>query len=104
VSAERGDLIIPVILSAVDVTEMPPWLNKRQWIDLRTGQGESDIREAGRQIAEAVQSLIGGNRLTPDQADEAAQTLSSTLRATAEAPSTDRPDSVFLVHGHDEEF
>ncbi len=99
-----GRLIIPVILR--HVPNLPSPLAERQWLDLSGGLDESELERAATNIAEATQAhLRAGNTSSPVAAAEApaiAATIAQEARDAGSAGARqERPDSVFLVHGHD---
>jgi predicted nucleotide-binding protein len=106
-AADRDDrLIIPVILEPV--LNLPASLQRWQWLDHSRDRSRDAIRDAAEQIAEATAKYVqSAHPLPPVSAAEApalATTIAEEVRggellAGAEAEA---PDSVFLVHGHDD--
>jgi predicted nucleotide-binding protein len=101
----RDSLIIPIILERVD--DMPPALAIRQWIDLSEDRSEAAVRDAASKIADATQSRLGvpdvQRPILSKDVPELAASIAQNVRAVQQTvPHTrGRPDSVFLVHGHD---
>jgi predicted nucleotide-binding protein len=104
-AAANDRLIIPVILKHVD--NLPPMLAERQWIDLSGPIEPRAILDAARRIAETTERYIEKNRVVPPVPQAAVPTLAKNLadeaRGTSPTKPDAHPDSVFVVHGHDEE-
>jgi predicted nucleotide-binding protein len=99
-----GRLIIPVILR--HVPNLPTPLAERQWLDLSRGLSESELHQAALDIAKATEAhLRAGEPLPPvagAEAPEIAATIAQEARNVANVGAQqERPDSVFLVHGHE---
>lgn len=107
VSRQGHKLVIPVILE--HTSELPTELSTRQWVDISGDRSESELTTAAQRIADAFAGLQSPN---PDEisrvdlrAQNALQTFADELRQVDDSKQSDSPpDSVFIVHGHDEEF
>jgi predicted nucleotide-binding protein len=99
-----GRLIIPVILR--HVPNLPAPLAQRQWIDLSGSPDDRELARAAIQIAEATQAHLRRGAAVPPVADAEAPAIAATIAqevrgAGSTGVSQEKPDSVFLVHGHD---
>lgn len=101
-------LIIPVILSHVSPSLLPSPLASRQWLDLSDcSYTESDLRWAAIKITDATEKHLKLRGSPPPVApadapviaEEIAQQARVVRRSNTGKEQT--PDSVFLVHGHD---
>ena len=104
-------LIIPVILR--HVPNLPLALKQRQWLDLSSTPHptKADILQAAKRIADATESKLkapGAAPPSPPVTAAAAPAIAATIAEEARgaqkaAGSTaGPPDSVFVVHGHDQ--
>jgi predicted nucleotide-binding protein len=104
-AVHHNRLIIPVILR--HVPNLPLALSKWQWLDLSDRHKKSDLQRAAREIANATEAHLSAKRTTPPVAEEDAPTIAASIAQEARSvrqPDTGKeqpPDSVFLVHGHD---
>jgi predicted nucleotide-binding protein len=101
-----GRLIIPVILE--HVPELPVPLARRQWLDLSGRRSKSEIRRAVVEIADATEIYLRSEPTRgPVSAAEAPAVASSIAQEARglrqeELQNAEPPDSVFVVHGHDD--
>ena len=98
--ASAGGLIIPVIVEPVPRDLMPAALRTRQWLDL---SADADIDLAAQTIVLAAQ---GARRNTPalaTDAEDAARVITESRLGVVDEDEA-APTSIFLVHGHDDEF
>jgi predicted nucleotide-binding protein len=103
-------LIIPVILR--HVPNLPPALKQRQWLDLSSSPHltRADILRAAKLIADATEEKLNapGAAPTPPVTAAAAPAIAATIAEEARgahkaaASTVGPPDSVFVVHGHDQ--
>jgi predicted nucleotide-binding protein len=107
VAAQNPDrLIIPVILQ--QTANLPPAIAERFWIDLSKTRGSQAVRQAVNKIVEATKahldSVASAPPVAPPVVSALAETIAQETRSQAPAPETagKPPDSVFIVHGHDE--
>lgn len=108
--ADKNRLVVPVILHRV--ADLPRELTERQWLDISTADRNSiAIHQAVSRLAADIAELllrsperppldpIDAKRFAAFAAEDARAATGQSAHA-AEAPA---PDSVFVVHGHDEE-
>lgn len=106
VATATDRFIVPVILE--HVTDLPLTLAQRQWLDLSDRLTPRAIRSAVAKIVDATVLYLKRDHITSlvpqAEAPKLAECLAREVRGTEsgdkEAGST--PDSVFVVHGHDE--
>lgn len=99
--------IVPILLDSP--LNVPESLKQRQWIDLSGARGvESEMRSASRQLLKALAPHLtsaSAHPLAPENSSKFASFVAEAAREQerpAESPlDTQRPDSVFVVHGHD---
>ena len=99
--ASGGGLIFPLIVEAVPRDLMPEALIIRQWLDLRSPDADIDL--AAQTIAEAARVAHRETPALATDVENAARVITESRLGVVdedEAP----PTSVFLVHGHDDEF
>jgi predicted nucleotide-binding protein len=99
-------LVIPVILDDVPIGAD---LSKFQWIDMRGDRSEDRLAEAAAQVARSVEAHLvrgdSGVRIPDAQvlAKETAEAIRTPwTKVSGEGDAA--PDSIFIVHGHDETF
>lgn len=102
-----GRLVIPIILE--HTPDIPPELQRRQWINISGEKSEAELETEARRIAEAFQGLAptaSPPAVAPEPgARKAAEEFAADLRQAQRRPeATSPPDSVFVVHGHDTSF
>ena len=105
-AAHRDRLIIPIILE--QVPDLPRALQMYQWIDLSKRRGKKELLRAAKTIAEATDAHLSKEGAAPPpitsaRAPEIAATIAQEVRNVqrADAGTSEPPDSVFVVHGHD---
>jgi predicted nucleotide-binding protein len=112
----RSIRIIPVLLYPTLVSELPPSLAAIQWVDISLYPPESAAKKAAAEIARAV--LRPGSTTSPAelpdrQRKNLAAAFAAQVRDQPEQPKKPdeksqqdekSPHSIFIVHGHDEEF
>ena len=107
---DRGIRIIPVLLYPLPVSELSPRLAAIQWVDISGYPPESAAKEAASEIARAVlrlKSTTSPAELPDRQRENLAAALAAQVRDQPEQPKKQdekSPNSIFIVHGHDEEF
>lgn len=101
VVAARGGLVIPVMIRPIQRGAMSSELQRLEFVDLRGG--DTDLALAAERIAKLVTGARSARVLSSGESAETARVLAESHRA---APVDDgrAPQSVFLVHGHDDEF
>jgi predicted nucleotide-binding protein len=106
-AADRPDrLIVPVILR--HVPNLPDALAMRQWLDLSRTQRKPELVKAAHQIADATENYLRRGPISPPvSSTEAPETASTIARELRSPPAIsgigERPDSIFVVHGHDKD-
>jgi predicted nucleotide-binding protein len=114
-ASDGGVKIIPVLLYPTDVSELPSRLAEIQWIDITAYPPESAAKEAASEIARVVLRLrsttspavLPEAALSDRQRENLAAALTAQARDQPEQPTKQdkkSPNSIFIVHGHDEEF
>jgi predicted nucleotide-binding protein len=105
-AATQADrLILPIILH--HVPKLPLALEHLQWLDLSQQHSQPDLFRAATQIADATERHLKSNRAASPVTAEEAPAIAATIAQDArnanlpEIGKGQRPDSVFLVHGHD---
>jgi predicted nucleotide-binding protein len=101
-------LIIPVLLEPLDASSLPADFASHQWLDLSRFRPE----EAAGKAADAIVKAFGAMPPRPSAAGRRkesphplARALAAQMRGASEGPASATkapPDSVFIVHGHDE--
>jgi predicted nucleotide-binding protein len=105
-AAENLDrLIIPVILR--HVPDLPSVIAMRQWLDLSGRRDGEDLQRAAQQIADATEKHLSAKSALPPVTSAEAPAIATTIaqearrEKRANTSKSQAPDSVFLVHGHD---
>jgi len=105
---KHGVRLLPVLLEATPVDSLPVNLRTIQWLDATRFSPKSAAAETAFEIAKILKHWTAPANDTLQEADreELARVFSVQVSgAPQEAPSvaaSPRPDSVFIVHGHDE--
>jgi predicted nucleotide-binding protein len=105
---KRGIAVLPILLRPTPIEQLPPRLREIQWLDMSRFAAET----APVQVAEEIVRILGrkdlsSNKRSPKQATtNLAEALAAQTRdrSVAEGDAKNPPDSIFLVHGHDEPF
>jgi predicted nucleotide-binding protein len=108
VAASATDrFVVPIILK--QVPDLPSALGQRQWVDLSNRLTPGAIRDAAAKIADATARYLKKDHVAPPirqaEVPKLAERLAREARGQGKADekSAGPPDSVFVVHGHDEE-
>lgn len=105
VAATASDrLSIPVLLDKL--RNLPPSLANRQSLSLAGRPTEEDIADAAAQIAEMTEGYLAttpspGAPVTKAEAPLIAADIAQDVRSSEPVSVDGRPNSVFVVHGHD---
>jgi len=103
-------LAVPILLDRASV--LPPELSARQWIDLSDAfEDLASVQSKARLLVKSIGVYLAEKApkapLTQDQAPRFASFVADSARQllspNAPSRSAERPDSVFVVHGHDVE-
>ena len=104
--AEKSGIpIVPVLIGETKIR--PPPLQNTQWVDTTKFPRSKAVVQTAQAIASALDGLVndGPHEVFEDtERDELAKTLAARTLGKEPAPEDAAPTSVFLVHGHDEEF
>jgi predicted nucleotide-binding protein len=105
-AAATDRFVVPVILE--HVPDLPSSLAQRQWVDFSSGRTPEAIRHAAAKIADATTQYLRMDRGMPPVREKEAPALAESLAREARgrrevvAKTGSPPDSVFVVHGHDD--
>jgi hypothetical protein len=105
-AVSHDKLIIPVILE--HVPDLPVSLQTRQWIDVSQATLPTEVGEAAQRAAPDILAAISharsGPQLTWDQSAREAADIAAELKARPAEPDPQAPppQSVFVIHGHDD--
>jgi predicted nucleotide-binding protein len=106
---DRGLKVIPVLLRPTPMGSIPFALQRVQWLDLAKFPANTAAQDAAREIA-TILARDTSTALPVEWPDAEREGLAKALAAQTsgqqvETPNDDKPPtSVFVVHGHDEEF
>jgi predicted nucleotide-binding protein len=98
-----GILILPVIIEHIRIDELPPVLQRIQWLDASS----LSPTVAANKIAESLARWSSPS--TPkspakSEREELAKALAAQVNDTDAETQEEAPTSVFVVHGHDEDL
>ena len=99
--AAGGGPIFPLIVEPVPSGLLPEALRIRQWLDV--SGPDADIGRAAQVIADAARDSRRATPAVAPEAETVAQAIAASRRGPVEDDGTP-PTSVFLVHGHDDDF
>lgn len=105
-TAATDRFIVPIILQ--HVPDLPTALKQLQWLDLSNQLTPSAIHNAVVKITDATTRYLKKDRLTSPIPQAKASILAESLAREARGQGKDDkasgrpPDSVFVVHGHDD--
>ncbi len=110
-AASSGAKIIPVMLQPTPVANVHPFLLALHYIDYSKFSPERAPRSAAAEIAHALSfgpKPTLGNQLNSAQTQDLAKALAAQSRTVAtgreDLEKAASPTSVFIVHGHDDDF
>jgi predicted nucleotide-binding protein len=111
-SEQAHKRVVPIILE--QTPDLPDELRARQWVDISGDRSETELWNAARRIADAFAGL---KLPEPTPADQTTSRIpdpeeQSAIKSFVEElkneyspmETASPPDSVFIVHGHDEKF
>jgi predicted nucleotide-binding protein len=105
---EKGVQIIPILLR--QVSGLPPQLAELHYLDMTWHPPAIAAKEVAADVARilsSIKSAPASARLPDRQRENLAAALAAQARGEVEQPKrkADKPpDTIFIVHGHDEEF
>jgi predicted nucleotide-binding protein len=107
---DRGIGIIPILLRPTPASQVSPHLAAIQWLDITRYPPATAAKQAAVEISRVlsrIKSKTPAGALPDRQRENLAAALAAQARDQTEAPKERReksPDSIFIVHGHDEDF
>jgi predicted nucleotide-binding protein len=100
--------ILPVLLRDTPIHELPPFLARIQWLDMGRFNPASAPKETAAEIARFLNRMDRGSTEAevPIKHDQLARALAAEARGQTDQkdPPSTPPNSIFVVHGHDEGF
>ncbi len=106
----EGVRILPILLHATPIKELPPWLARIQWLDMSRYPPAAAAREVAAEVVKFLthfKSTTAPTQLPDRQRQTLAEALAAQARDQTEQPKEkdkQPPNTIFIVHGHDEEF
>jgi predicted nucleotide-binding protein len=97
---EKANAVYPVVIG--DWSRMPDWLAQYQGILLPDVPGDDDFTAAATQLAKALGRQAASPSPKLPSLENLAPKIAAEARRTGETPPDEAPDSVFLVHGHND--
>jgi predicted nucleotide-binding protein len=99
--------VLPILLHVTPVAEMPLSLQNIQWLDATCFPAATKAQSTAFEIARVLQQWSSG-QTTVQLDDRAREELGRAFAAQSKGvevkPVAKAPDSVFIVHGHDEDL
>jgi predicted nucleotide-binding protein len=109
-ASDRGVRIVPILLRPTPSAAVSPRLAAIQWLDITQYPPATAAKRAASEIARIVsriRSEASPSALPERERGNLAAALAAQARDQTEAPKKREgksPNSIFIVHGHDEEF
>jgi predicted nucleotide-binding protein len=103
-----GSLVVPVILEPAAIADIPPALRNIQWLEVPDTPGTDRVTAIAERLVALLNRAGAKKPSNPEEVAKLAATLHAHLggrdRQPEVAENEERPDSIFIVHGHDDEM
>jgi predicted nucleotide-binding protein len=103
-----GRQLLPVLLRPTPTEQWPPFLRDIQYVDMSRLPAETASDEAASEIVRIIgrMNLSSAKPIPTQETTEVAEARAEQVRdrGVSKEDANNPPDSIFLVHGHDEAF